>query len=121
MGLDTFASRFEEITELSEADIKAFERENINLCEGLFTDGEASFRGKVYAIVVLEITGISLFEYWIPPEKVYDMWQAFEDCDPEEFTDDNSGVRNSDTDSINELRKFFKVCAERKLGLVGCW
>ena len=49
------------------------------------------------------------------------MWQAFENCDPEEFAKDNHGIRNSDPYSINELRKFFEVCAERKLGLVGCW
>ena len=121
MGLDTFASRSEDIAELSAADIKAFENENINLCEGLFTEGEASFRGKVYATVVLEISGFSLFEYWIPPETVYDMWQAFEDCDPEEYAKNNPGIRNSDPNSINELRKFFEVCAERKLGLVGSW
>lgn len=121
MGLDNFASRTEEIGELSEEDILAFKNENMNLCEGLFTEGEASFRGKVYANVVLEITGISLFEYWIPPKTVYEMWQAFENCDPEEFSKSNSGIRNSDSYSINELRKYFKVCAERKLGLVGVW
>ena len=121
MGLDTFASRTEEIGELSEEDIKAFENENINLCEGLFAEGDASFRGKVYANVVLKISGYSLFEYWISPDIVYEMWQAFENCDPEEFAKDNHGIRNSDSYSINELRKFFEVCAERKLGLVGCW
>ena len=121
MGLDTFPSRSEEIAELSEADMKAFEYENINLCEGLFTEGYASFRGKVYASVVFKITGVSLFNYWIPPETVYDMWKAFEDCDPEEFDENNIGIRNSDPYSINELRKYFKVCSKQKLGLVGCW
>lgn len=121
MGLDSFAAKSEDIIKLSDEDINVFEKENINLCEGDFSEGEASFRGKVYAMVVLEITGISLFEYWIPPETVYEMWQAFENCDPDEFANDNPGIRHSDPDSINELRKFFKACAERKLGLVGWW
>jgi len=121
MGLDTFPSRTEEIADLSESDIKAFVNKNINLCEGLFTEGDVSVRGKVYVNVVLKITGVSLFNYWIPPDTVCEMWQAFENCDSEEFYKSNAGIRNSDPYSINELRKYFKVCAERKLGLVGVW
>lgn len=121
MGLDNFASKSEVILKLSDKDIEAFKKENINLCEGTFSDGEVSFRGKVYEKVVLEITGVSLFEYWIPPEKVYEMWQDFENCNLEEYANDHPGVRHLDPDSINELRKFFMVCAKRKLGLIGWW
>ena len=121
MGLDNFASKSEVISKLSDKDVKAFKKENINLCEGMFSDGEVSFRGKVYAMVVLEITGVSLFDYWIPPEKVYEMWQDFENCNLEKFANDHPGIRYSDSDSVNELRKLFMVSAKCKLGLVASW
>jgi len=121
MGLDTFASRSLDTIKLSDKDVAAFEKEDINLCEGMFSDGGASFRGKVYFPIIMAVTGVNMYQEWIPPETVYEMWQAFENCDPDQFTDDSSWNRHSDPDSINELRKFFKVCAELKLGLIGWW
>jgi hypothetical protein len=80
-----------------------------------------SFRGKVYAGLVEAITGESLYEEWIPPERVKRMYEALLRCDPREL-DDGHGHRFGDVeDAVTNLRKFFEVCVERGLGLFGWW
>jgi hypothetical protein len=117
MGLDTYASRASGNIELTEEDIQAFQEADITLCGGLFSGNDGSFRGKVYVMLVLEITDENLTQDWIPPEIVRKMYASLLACDPEE------AIRQYDVDNtadeILELRKFFKVCSERGLGLVG--
>jgi hypothetical protein len=118
MGLDTFAAYTPEDVELSEEDLQAFADADISLCGGIFSgDGcDGSFRGKVYAELILEVTGQSLYAEWIPPETVKEMYDTLMAVDPEEAA--AWGSRNVAQDVL-ELRKFFKVCSERGLGLVG--
>ena len=118
MGLDTFAAHTPEDIELTEEDLQAFEEANIALCGGIFSSGgnDGSFRGKVYAEMILEVTGQSLYAEWIPPETVKEMYDTLMAVDPEEAAD--WGYRNT-TQEVLELRKFFKVSVERGLGLVG--
>lgn len=119
MGLDTYASRSSDKIVLTEDDIQAFADAQITLCGGLFSgDGnDGSFRGKVYVMLVLEITDEYLAQNWIPPETVRKMYASLLACDPKE------AIRQHDVDNtadeILELRKFFKVCSERGLGLIG--
>jgi hypothetical protein len=117
MGLDTYAARPLGNFELTEEDIQAFQEADISLCGGLFSGNDGSFRGKVYVMLVLEITGENLAQDWIPPETVRDMYASLLACDPEE------AIRQYDVDNtaddILALRKFFKVCSERGLGLIG--
>jgi hypothetical protein len=61
----------------------------------------------VYSDLVRSVTGESLYQEWIPPETVRKMADAFERCDPDR--------------DVAELAKFFRVCAERGLGLGGWW
>lgn len=75
------------------------------------------FRGKVYAELVLDITGESLYAEWLPPETVRTMYRSFMDCIPQEAIDEYTDDRT--IGEILELRKFFKVCSERGLGLLG--
>ena len=119
MGLDSYASRSQNEIELTEGDLHAFNEADISLCGGLFSGGgnDGSFRGKVYSILILEISGISIYEDWVPPEKVQEIYRFLEACDPEEAAE-AYGYRNSPGDILN-LRKFFKVCSERGLGLIG--
>ncbi|MEA3327836.1 MAG: hypothetical protein U9R53_11120 [Chloroflexota bacterium] len=84
MGLDTFASRSPEDIVLSKEDIQAFTDAEISLCGGLFSGYGGSFRGKVYASLILSITGESLYAEWIPPETVHAMYDALAACDPED-------------------------------------
>ena len=121
MGLDTFASRSLDDIELSPEDIQAFLDAGIQLAGGVFSRGnDGSFRGKIYQVLIREITGVSLLQDWIPPETVREMSQALVDCDPQKAIDE-SDTWDRNTGEILELRKFFKVCADRDLGLVNWW
>ena len=120
MGLDTYASRSPDDLVLHTGDNQAFEEAQIELCGGIFSGEGGSFRGKVYSTLILEITGVSLYQEWIPPETVKEMYRALAGCDPESaVTESDSLDRNPG--EIIELRKFFKVCADRGLGLINSW
>ena len=117
MGLDTYASRSSDDIELTEDDLQAFVDADIELCGGIFSGDAGSFRGKVYATLLDGITGESLYANWLPPETVRHMYASLLACDAAEAID-QWGFRNS-LDDILALRKFFKVCSERGLGLIG--
>ena len=121
MGLDTFASRSPDDIELSEEDLRAFEEAEISLCGGIFSGdgGDGSFRGKVYASDILEITGESLYQEWIPPETVCEMHRALTNY---ESSMEKEAIGSDVTDiEIANLCKFFRVCCERGLGLINWW
>lgn len=120
MGLDTYASRSPDDIELKPEDIQAFDDAEIYLCGGIFSGEGGSFRGKVYSILIYEITGESLFQEWIPPETVREMYKALAECDPE-LVIDESDAWDRTTGEILDLRKFFEVCADRGLGLINWW
>lgn len=119
MGLDTYASRSPDEIVLTDEDFQAFADANIELCCGIFSgDGnDGSFRGKVYVMLLLEITDENLAQEWIPPETVRHMYESLMACDPDEAIQ-ASDSRNT-VFEILALRKFFKVCSERGLGLIG--
>lgn len=123
MGLDTYAARSPS-RDLTDEDLEAFEAAKPELCGGIESGGYESFRGKVYADLVENMTGVSLYQEWIPPETVQEMSEALEQCDPEEviheFTSEYRWYAPSPSEVI-ELRKFFRICHERNLGLVGWW
>jgi hypothetical protein len=109
---------------LSEEDIKAFEEANIELCGGVLTGAPSTFRGKIYDPLIRQLTGISLYQAWIPPEKVREISQALDRCNVEGVAQQLQGRglgHRWSAAEIVELRKFFKVCEERNLGLVGWW
>jgi len=123
MGLDNFASRTLEDLTLSDEDETAFEAAGIELCGGLCSDGTTSIRGKLYADVVLEVTGKSLYREWLPPEEVADMAAALARPTPAELADINDRARGRDNgtaspEEMANLQRFFAVCAERGLGLI---
>ena len=119
MGLDTFAAHSPDDIDLTEEDIQAFRDAEITLVWGIFTsDGsEGSFRGKVYEEVVRRITGVSLYQEWIPPETVREMYEAFRSYEISKWEQDGQPLPAEIPHS--DLCRFFQVCAERGLGLVG--
>jgi len=118
MGLDTFAAHSPDDVEFTEEDLQAFKDANISLCGGIFSGSgnDGSFRGKVYAELIFEVTGQSLYAEWIPPETVKKMYDSLVAADPEEAA--ACGYKNN-AQEVLELHKFFKVCSARGLGLVG--
>ena len=101
---------------LSDEDLRAFSEAEISLCGGILSGNDGSFRGKIYDMMVMDITNQSLHQDWISPETVREMYTALLDFDPEEadYYDRTPG-------EVLELRKFFKVCCEQGLGLIGSW
>jgi hypothetical protein len=123
MGLDVFAmcSPGEGLTIEDE---RAFEDAGIDLCGGIYSGGAGSFRGKVYDTLILDLTGISLYQVWIPPETVRQMAQALQRVDPQEFERnlaENYSWEKYSADTITNLSRFFSICVERGLGLAGSW
>lgn len=122
MGLDTYASRSPDEVELTAEDRQAFEQAAIELCGGFWSGfgDHASFRGKVYVAVVDRVAGASLLAEWIPPEEVRAIAAAFELCDPMHVVEASQGDHYPVTGfEVGELRRFFHLCAELGLGLIG--
>lgn len=120
MGLDVYASNTPDEIALTPEQAQAFEDADISLCGGIFSGSGGSFRGKVYVDLVLEITGESLLQDWIPPETVREMYAALLACDAKDAVEDGDLERNTPQDVV-ELRRFFEVCADHGLGLIGWW
>jgi hypothetical protein len=119
MGLDTYASRSPGDVVLTPEDEVVFEALDLHLCEWI---GDGSFRGKVYLDVVDAVAGVCLTTGWITPEEVAEMAIAFEACDPEEVAQATEDDRYPATaDEVRALRHLLRLCADRGLGLVGCW
>jgi hypothetical protein len=121
MGLDTYASRTEGDVELTPEDEEAFTKAGIELCGGMYSgEGGSSFRGKVYLDVVDRVADVWLSQDWIPPEEVRRIWVAFERADEDVVVEESKGDHYPVTvEEVENLRAFFRVCAERGLGLIG--
>ena len=128
MGLDTYASRAAGDVELTDEDERAFEEAAPQLCGGIVSGAMSSFRGKIYDTLILEATGYSLYEEWIAPEMVKAMSAKLGAYAPaqlaavsEKVDGDFDPKRAHGAAECAELQKFFRICAERGLGLVGWW
>jgi hypothetical protein len=122
MGLDNYPARDPEGT-LSWKDEEEFRKAGIRLCGGLFSDGTVSFRGKVYSELVEEVTGVSLYRNWIPPETVREMAAALSAHSPEELARIWLGedYKEEHVREMADLQRYFQICAQRGLGLIGWW
>ena len=124
MGLDSYASRRPIRLELTTEDKQAFEQSGIELCGGMWSGvgDSSSFRGKVYVDVVDRVAGASLQEAWTPPEELRDIAAAFECCDPALVARESMGDRYPVSEAeVLALGRFFRLCAQRGLGLIGWW
>lgn len=126
MGLDTFVSRSPGKPTLTDEDAAAFQASGIDLCGGMYSDGMTSIRGKVYAELVYEVTGVSLYQDWIDPAEVSSLARALDARSADDLARfwDTLGAPGGPGHSSEEtatLQRFFDMCAERGLGLVGWW
>ncbi len=76
MGLDTVAAYSLDDVDLTEADLQAFKEVGIPQVGIISADEIGIFRGKVFDAYIRRITGVSLYQEWIPPETVVEMYQA---------------------------------------------
>jgi hypothetical protein len=111
---------------LTDEDTARFEASGIDLRGGVFSDGVTSIRARMYADLVFEVTGISLYREWIAPEHVLGLSRAFDARSAEDLARvwDRIDVRRGpghSAEEMAELKCFFRTCAERGLGLVGWW
>jgi hypothetical protein len=122
-GLDSYASRTPGDVVLTDDERQAFAAAGVELCGGIESgDDGSSFRGKVYLDVVDRVADVSLMELWIPPDEVRAIADAFEACDPAQVADASAHDHYPASEGeIVSLRRFFAVCAERGLGLIGWW
>ena len=117
MGLDTVAAHTPDDVELTEADLQAFKDVGIPQVGIISAEEIGIFRGKVFEEYVRRITGVSLYQEWIPPETVVEMYQAFKAYEISKWQEDDENVDPEEVEH-SDLCKFFRVCAERGLGLV---
>lgn len=120
MGLDTYASNTSREIALTTAQEQAFYQADINLCGGLLSGNGGSFRGKVYASLICEITNVTLYQEWIPPKTVRKMVAAFEKLSTQDI-DQLANREGHSTEEILQLKKFLEICAAHNLGLIGWW
>ena len=123
MGLDVYAVHAPGLG-LTAEDARAFDDAGIELCSGIYSNIAGSFRGKVYDTLIQDLTGIGLYQVWIPPETVRQMAEALHCVDPQVFEKElalNYSWEKYSADTITNLCKFFDICAKRNLGLSGNW
>lgn len=120
MGLDNIISRSPDEDVLTPEDERALAESGIGLCGGMYSDGVTSFRGKVYDTFVSEVTGVSLYQEWIPPETVAEMADKLDECDPETIGErlDLDADCVPSPGEIRDLQKLFRLCADRGLGII---
>ena len=75
---------------------------------------------------MLQVTGVSLCQEWIGPEEVQSLSDALEAYSAEDLARlwdslDVPGGPGHSTLETAELKRFFRVFAERRLGLIGWW
>ncbi len=120
MGLDNFVSRSPGKVVLTPDDKRAVTDSGVRLCGGMYSDGVTSFRGKVYEPFVAAVTGESLYQEWLSPETVATMADRLDACDPDTAGDQLDLYADfiPSPGEIRGLRKLFRVCADRRLGII---
>jgi hypothetical protein len=122
MGLDTYARLSKADGPSEKAPDSLFD--GINLCGGMLSggSGSASFRGKVYANIIRDITGVSLYTDEIPTEIVKAMAVKLSqhaasqpDCAP------NCAVPYCTRCELTHLKRWFQVAADNDCVVVGWW
>ena len=112
MGLDNFWKKDQgETAKIEEAE---------GVCAGMFTDhGQTSFRGKLYADLVEQATGVSLYQEEIPSEVILKMADDLDTFDIQEY--DGEPGFDIDDKEFQSLKKMFRLHADAGHYLIGWW
>jgi hypothetical protein len=119
MGLDTYA-RQQSYDTTTEAPDSLFD--GVLLMGGLVSGGGASFRGKAYAALIEEITGVSLYTSNIPVETVKEMAIKISKKSAElpDCTHEGRDWTCERCD-ITHLKRWFQVAADNDCIVHGWW
>jgi hypothetical protein len=121
LGLDNFVSRSSGEVVLTPEDERAIGESDVSLCGGMCGDGVTSFRSKVHELFRGGGNGrVALCQEWLPPETVVEMADKVDACDPDtarERLDLDADFMPSPGE-IRDLRRLFRVCADRGLGII---
>lgn len=91
---------------------------DLPLAVGIFSGGPGGFRGKCYNDIIQQITGESLYQHIISPEKVKEMSDKLEaSTSLGELMESNGWVE----EDITALQKAFKYASDNGLTLLGWW
>ena len=123
MGLDTFAVLSGKDSEGKRSNAPDGNFVGIRLCGGMCSGGSSSssMRGKVYAGIVEEATGESLYEEYIEPETVAEMADKLAEFVKATSSKDINANFNLTKDEAKNLVKWFNVCKEHGYGICGWW
>ncbi len=116
MGLDTFVDTNDEKI------LNEFNNANLKLCGGLFSsNGQGSFRGKVYDDIVQDITGVTLYREQIGVDTLYVMRNKmveFQNKTPKrefyKYLRDHFITKRE----YDDLIIFFTICIRNNVGIV---
>lgn len=116
MGLDTIAYKEFRNGEHVEADDSWFEGTE-ELVRGVMGSSLSWIRGKVYAHLVEQISGISLYQESISNDHVRQIAEALEDLNrnPEKFST-MVFYHNFDRKHLRQLERWFRIAADN-----GCY
>lgn len=90
-----------------------------NVCGGMCSNnGTSSFRGKVYYELVLQASGISLFQDIIDNETCQKILDALEKFDLNEYKNNWKPVEKYE---FEDLKEMFRAHIEKGHHLVGWW
>lgn len=120
MGLDTIAYKEFIDGEHIDADNEWFSGTE-ELCRGVVSENLAWIRGKVYAKIVEDLSGISLYSESLSNEMVHKIASSIENYleDPLKRSDLFRG--NINTKELRLLGKWFRVAADKGCYLHGWW
>ena len=119
MGLDCFASRSLDDIELTDEDERAFVEADLHLCGGFYSGGGSSFRGKVYSDLIAKLTDVYIWEN-LTPAQVRELSTRLDTYTPEQMVEASKDTTYplESTEECRSLQMFFRICAERGLGLL---
>jgi hypothetical protein len=121
MGLDTIAYKEYRNGEHIEADSVWFEGTE-ELCRGVMGDGLSWLRGKIYAHLVEQISGVSLYQESINNETVKTIADKLDDflSAPQKYRD-VMFTYNINRKEVVQLAKWFRTAADNGCYLGGWW
>ena len=96
----------------------------VQLCGGMFSDGQSGIRGKVYNEWCEYATGMSLYQEDISPEDVKELYARLLNANKltfKEYCDEGDNYYALDWKDALSFREWVRVVAEQDGAIIGWW